>query len=334
MKSILKIFYTIIIPLIILAALGYFALRWDSPKAQTKTNKIIISSDYEALKDIDLLVNTAIEQGYFRDAGVEVEKKNSLVNSLSLSKGESDIAVYPVPIAMDSFYNNEDFRWIATTNNYLSSNYLVSRYPSTELSKVKKVGIMKLGNFEQAVMPSILKKLGHEDTQGIEYIVAPDNQIKTDKFEKNEIDIALIFSNPDTKKLEALNKYTIFKPSEILDNTNAMPVGLITTKKALANRAKEVEGVVRAIHKAIGYLSDNKNIAIEKIADKYNYTQEESQSIYYEIVESRKGLNYVPGSQDIEAMSQFIKVKSAAKSPNRNLADFIFTDYARLVTEK
>lgn len=322
----------VVVVLLLFGAVGAYTVF--NKNKNVNTQKLRVSSDFSELTDIDLLVDIATDKGYFRDNGVEVEKKNSNNNAVYLAAGESDLGIFPVPAILAGFYNKQDFRWLATVSNYLSSNYAVSRFSTADVNKINKVGVMKLGNAEQAVWPSILKALGHQTSDKLKFVAAPDSQIKMALLEKNEIDLSFIQSFNQMKEIKSKNKYTIMSPRDVFkDNTN-MPVGIIAMNKTIQEKPDAIRGFTKAIYKANEYIRNNKSKVIATIKSKYSLSDEDAGTLYSDIVDSRNNLSFVPNPDSIALVSEFVKVKAKPAAPERSMDELIFKDYAQAAITK
>jgi ABC-type nitrate/sulfonate/bicarbonate transport system substrate-binding protein len=328
-----KVLYLALAVLIVVGTVGAYSI-FSQNKKKKNAQKITVSSDFPELKDMELLVDTAKEQGYFLDNGLEVEKKVSNNNAVFLAAGESDLGIFPVPSVIAGFYNDQGFKWVAKTNNYMSSNYAVSRFSQEEINKVKTVGVMKLGNAEQAVWPSILKGMGHTGTDKLKFVAAPDSQTKLALLEKNEIDLSFILSFAQMKELKSKNKYTIIAPRDVFKEDIQMPVGIITMNKVLQDKPELTKGFTKAIYKSVQYIKNNKNKTIATIKSNYGFSDEDAKELYADIMDSRNNLNFVPETSAVEEIANFVKSKAKPKNPNRKLDELIFKDYAQEAIKK
>jgi ABC-type nitrate/sulfonate/bicarbonate transport system substrate-binding protein len=323
-----------LLPFLVIVALvaGAYYISVSSKKADQNRETLKISTNFQDLIDAGILIDMAEDEGYLRKAGIRVEKVESKNNAESLIAGTSDASVSPVPSMIDGFYNGVDFKWLATTNNYML-NYAVSRLSEDKISEVKNVGIMKMGNSEQTIWPQILAKYGHKDTANVKYVAAPEVPTKVALLDKGEIDIFFVQNLTTAMDLKSTGKYTILDPEEIMTEEIDLPRGIMTLKKNIESKGKQIEGFVDAMYKAIGYLEDHKSEFVERAQRDYKMSQENAELLFTQVMTSRKNLQFVPAESRIDDISRFVLANNKPKQPNRNLNDFFFKDYAEKIVK-
>jgi ABC-type nitrate/sulfonate/bicarbonate transport system substrate-binding protein len=327
----LKNLFPIAIAILAIVIIVAYAYSVNKKRANTPKTKIKVASNYAELAEVGLLIDVAEKQGFFKKNNIEVEKVQSASAIETLIAKETDIAVAPVTAVVSAFYNNQDIKWVATTSNYAASNYAASRFTKDKLSEVKNVGIMKMGNAEQPVWPQILENYGNKDFNNLKFTALPDSKARLALIDKGELDITFIINYEALKAVKESGKYTVLTPQELFGDKVDMPRGIITRGTVINQNPDAVKGFVQAYHEATEYIVNNKQYTIETIKKDFKLDDDYANLMYDDAVKSRENLRFVPEAESIMSMVQFVKKNSKPKNPTRDLAELIYTEFAKAV---
>jgi len=272
------------------------------------------------------LIDTAEEQGYFEQNGVKLEMVLAKQAHLPLLLAKrADISAILITSALNAFLNNHNVKWLASTNNYNPTFFIVSRFPKAELKSVRKVGIVNKGGGDHLLMQTILLNMGL-NISNLEYVEVIEEAQRAKLLSEGKIDLAFINYKKNREEPEAKGCISI-NPRELFEDL-CIPHGIVSTKDALEQKGEAVKGFVKSIYQAIQYNDTNGDEVITSFKEEYGLSELSAASLYQDIIDSRANFSYVP-KQDISKLVKLVSSITRPANPQRNLRDFAFKDFAR-----
>lgn len=272
----------------------------------------------------DLLLNVAEKEGFFKKEGIKVTMVSAPNNVTALlTSGEVDVTTQMVSASVVPFLNGENFKLIAMTEKH-TNNFGVSKYPKEELSKIKKVGVPRIGGSLHYTVITALENLGL-NTDNIKFVNTGGSTVTSiGLLEKGEIDFAFI-DQGDLDKLSG--NYRLISPNDLYGD-KLTPNGLVTTQATIDKKGAVLQSYVNAIYRARGFLVKNQEESLAYIDNGAGFSKEKLEGMYAEI-KGTFDISVVPETEMLKAVTPVVVKVSKPKNPDRNLGEFIIQDFAK-----
>jgi len=278
--------------------------------------------------EYNLLVDLAEKKGFFKEENIEVEKvlSESQTTPILLS-GRAEVALVPVETMIGAFLNKKKIKLLGITSTYPSRSYLISRFPKEKLSSVRKVGVNKIGGADQLLMSSVFDNIGI-DKKKVEYVIAQQSQGKSAFLIAKKIDIGMIQEGKFRKEL-VKKKYYELNPKEVFKSLQ-FPRTIVASQKALNEKGEAIESFVKAIHKSLVLIRENKKEAIAYIKSKLDVPENAANGIYADVLSGlADSSSFIPNTEILKDSLSVVKEEVKPSNPSRNLDELIFVDYAK-----
>lgn len=227
---------------------------------------------------------TAIEQGYYKDIGLDVELKeyhNGINVVDDVLTGKSTFGISSSSLILEKLQNKP----VVLLGSYFKQNVLalVSKPEIKTISELKDKKIMALDwELNHTSLGVMLKenKLNENDYRRIEH------DFKIDKFINGEVDAMSIFLTSQLYELDKLKiPYNILNPAEF--GIYSYDLELFTSKNFLINELTLTEKFVEATRKGWEYAFLHKKETVDIIYNKYT-KRKTKESLLFEAYETEK----------------------------------------------
>ncbi|WP_455757594.1 ABC transporter substrate-binding protein [Sulfurimonas sp.] len=226
----------------------------------------------------------AIEQGYYKDIGLDVELKefeDGINISDNVINGHSTFGVSSSSLILDKLQNKP----VVLVASYFKQNALalVTSSNIKSIKDLKNKKIMALDyEIDHTSIGVLLKdnKLNKNDYK----LVKHDYSI--DKFVNGEVDAMSIFITNQPYLLDEKNiDYNILNPSDY--GIYSYDLELFTSKKFVNSNPELVKKFAEATNKGWEYAFKNKNKVIDLIYNKYS-SKKSKKALFYEAMQTQK----------------------------------------------
>ena len=227
---------------------------------------------------------TAIEKGYYKDIGLEVELKefkDKINISDEVISGKSTFGISSSSLILEKLNKKP----VVLLASYFKQNALALAVKEDIKipSDLKNKKIMALDyEFHSTSIGAMLKdsKISMEDIERI------DHNFKIDKFVNGEIDAMSIFITSQPFDLDKSGvKYNILSPADF--GLFSYDVELFTSKNVVIKNPKMVKDFIKASNKGWEYAFNNKKEIVDLIYN--NYSQRKTkESLIYEANETQR----------------------------------------------
>ena len=226
----------------------------------------------------------AIEKGYYKDVGLEVELKE-FQEGVNLSEdvltGKSTFGISSSSLILEKLKNKP----VVLLSSFFKQN---------ALAIVTQENIKTLGELKGKKLMALDWEIGHTSIG----LMLKDNKIKAtdftlvdhdfkiDKFINGEVDAMSIFLTSQPYELNRAGiRYNTFNPAN--NGIFSYDVELFTSKEFILNNAKLVKNFVDATNKGWEYAFEHKSEIVDLIYEKYT-KRKTKESLNFEAIETEK----------------------------------------------
>lgn len=217
------------------------------------------------------VMDLAVELGYFEDEGVNVElvRVQQTPSAIAaLQSGDGDMANIGVDALLQVIHNGAtDFRAVTSPNKALPFLIASKDDIATPADLAgRSFGVGRVGSLDHSLSSLVLSSLGASiDDSEIVSLGQPDvrgQALLAGQIDATTISIGVWSELPDTEGLHVLiDQADYYEGAPVVNKVNAVPGNV------LAERAEDVEAVIRALTKLSREFSENPQMWVEAMAE-------------------------------------------------------------------
>ncbi len=263
------------------------------------------------------ILETAKDRGIFEKHDLEVE---SFPVILGLNEpfvtGKTDVTIGPT-IMVGNYMNGANMKIIGNIGQ--APDYLISRFPTEEMDKIKKVGVRGIPSNDELKIRSFWSSLG-QNADLLDFIILEEKGDKIRLLRQSEIDASILLYGPAVDVLIEEGFYLIE------DNTESYPeMYIFVLEEKMNDRPDVFERFVVAIYEAMESFKNNEDDSIEMIKRLMMIDEPEAKTVYTDFMKNLGKTNYVPSSEKIKILRSSIieTIGNSLSHPERDLEDII-----------
>src|SRR5690606_16153241 len=247
------------------------ALSTGASLAQSDEPFRLIVTHLEAPLVPNSVMDLAVELGYFEAEGVNVElvRVQQTPSAIAaLQSGEGEMANIGVDALLQVIHNGAtDFRAVTSPNKSLPFLIASKDDIATPADLAgRSFGVGRVGSLDHSLSSLVLSSLGMSiDDSEIVSLGQPDvrgQALLAGQIDATTISIGVWSELPDTEGLHVLvDQAAYYEGAPVVNKVNAVPGNV------LAERAEDVEAVIRALTKLSREFSENPQMWVEAMAE-------------------------------------------------------------------